>query len=91
MYQGTNVDYKYGISYMCDSLCGYDQCYERDTWEGHALFLGEIVGWVSDQYNQGSCGRQGCDDLPPPCEAENLCGLPYSDYDLGGGWEVCFA
>jgi hypothetical protein len=81
----------FDASYMCDVLLGYDMCYGRNTWDGQSLYPNEVMTWHSDQYNQGSCNQQGCDQSPRPCETDNLCGATYSDYNAGGGWEVCFA
>ena len=41
---------------------------------------------VSDDNVQGSVGRRD-----NGCAAKGTCGLPFSGYGLGGGWELCFA
>ena len=55
-----------------------------DCPEGVLLLSGDSVGWASDRENQGNNGDNDC-------AAHGLCGLPYSDDGLGGGWQICFA
>ena len=55
---------------------------------GAALAVGGSVGWESNGANQGNAG----DDVAAGgCDAVGLCGLPYSEDGLGGGWQICFA
>ena len=53
---------------------------------GAVLAAGGSVGWASDGGGQG--GNLGDDN---GCGAKGLCGLPFSNDGLGGGWQICFA
>eukprot|EP01045_Picozoa_sp_COSAG04_P010935 COSAG04_NODE_688_length_11148_cov_2.882071_3_plen_214_part_00 len=57
-----------------------------DCPEGAALAHGDAIAWTSSGSSQGSVGH---DDNG--CAAKGTCGLPWSGYGLGGGWELCFA
>jgi hypothetical protein len=52
---------------------------------GVALAAGGSVGWTSDGDTQGSVGRTS-----NGCDAKGLCGMPWSHFGLGGGWQICF-
>eukprot|EP01045_Picozoa_sp_COSAG04_P004841 COSAG04_NODE_216_length_19953_cov_85.343558_12_plen_429_part_00 len=54
---------------------------------GAALAPGDAIAWTSDGSSQGSVGRSYADN---GCAAKGTCGLPYSTYELGGGWKLCF-
>jgi hypothetical protein len=56
---------------------------------GAVLPPGGAVGWHSDGESQG-IGGSGSNNN---CGESNRgpCGLPYSSYGIGGGWEICFA
>eukprot|EP01045_Picozoa_sp_COSAG04_P012452 COSAG04_NODE_839_length_9957_cov_18.873504_4_plen_170_part_00 len=58
-----------------------------DCPEGAALAAGDAIAWTSDGSRQGSVG----DSHDNGCAAKGTCGLPYSAYGVGGGWELCFA
>ena len=65
---------------------------------GLALAPGDSVGWTSDGRYQGNGGAvhvcaQGStgSGRDNGCAAKGSCGLPHSDYGLGGGWQICFA
>lgn len=58
---------------------------------GVVLAPGDTVTWRSDPTSQGSGGR---DSSQPTwrgngCADKGLCGLPYSEMGLGGGWQIC--
>ena len=60
---------------------------------GAVLSPGDTVTWLSNDAGQGTqqsspgCGQVecSCDKQEPP-----ICGLPWSDFGLGGGWGICF-
>ncbi len=51
---------------------------------GAVLAAGGSVRWHSDERYEANGGSNGCG-------AKGLCGLPFSNVGLGGGWEICFA
>ena len=53
---------------------------------GTALAPGDSVGWTSGHDRQGSSGWHD-----NGCTTKGTCGLLYSEYGLGGGWQICFA
>jgi hypothetical protein len=55
--------------------------HREDCGLGTWLVSGDIVEWHSDSTDQGH--YRGC--------TSTLCGLPYSNQELGGGWLICFA
>ena len=57
---------------------------------GVALAPGDAISWHSDGNLQGSTGSVNI-DYDNGCAAKGTCGLPYSAFGLGGGWELCFA
>jgi hypothetical protein len=57
---------------------------------GAVLAAGGSVGWASDGGYQGNYGSTDV-NFENGCEANGLCGLPYSVHGLGGGWQICFA
>ena len=60
--------------------------YGSDCPAGALLAAGGSVGWASDGSYQGSVGHYA-----NGCDAKGLCGLPFSEDGLGGGWQICFA
>ena len=60
------------------------------------MAAGDAVSWTSDGYDQGSGPGFFPSGNPAPgngCAAKGTCGLPYtaSVFELGGGWQICFA
>jgi hypothetical protein len=54
---------------------------------GVALAPGDEIFWSSDRADQGAA----IDHYDNHCTEKSLCGLPWSDPGLGGGWQICFA
>ena len=48
---------------------------------------GDTLSWTSGGGYQGSVGNSYVDN---GCAAKGTCGLPWSHYELGGGWQLCF-
>jgi hypothetical protein len=56
---------------------------------GVSLATDSTVTWSSDDIAQGSVGDHLMEPLTD-CDAMGTCGVPFSQYGLGGGWEICF-
>ena len=63
-----------------------------DCLVGAVLGPGDALGWASSDMFQGSArnadGQRGENN---GCAAKGTCGLTYTAYGLGGGWQLCFA
>ena len=57
---------------------------------GAVLASGDAIAWHSGDRSQGSVGYP-YGNYDNGCVAKGTCGLPFSEYELGGGWELCFA
>ena len=68
------------------TLPGGAQLGGSDCPVGAALATGDALSWASNGDGQGNWG--GTDN---GCAAKGTCGLPYSTWGLGGGWQLCFA
>ena len=75
-----------GAGYDYVTLPGGARHGGSDCPEGAALAPGDALSWTSNDRHQGTVGY---DDNG--CAAKGTCGLPWSDYGLGGGWQLCFA
>ena len=53
---------------------------------GAALAAGDALGWTSSGRHHGCGGGTG-----HGCACKGTCGRPYSGWELGGGWQLCFA
>ncbi len=73
----------FGSDYV--TLPGGEQLGGSDCPAGAGLAAGDALSWSSDKYGQGNYGGDN------GCAAKGTCGLPYSSYGLGGGWQLCFA
>ena len=58
---------------------------------GAGLAAGGALSWTSNGVHQGNYGRNHGGNHDNGCAAKGTCGLPYSSYGLGGGWQLCFA
>ena len=67
------------------TLPGGAQVVRSDCPVGVGLAAGDALRWTSDAGGQGSVGHEN------GCVAKGTRGAPYSDYGLGGGWQLCFA
>ena len=73
--------------------CGYPQNYfhNSDCPTGAVLTPGDTLSWETNGQHQGNFGTFAGIAASNGCEEKSMCGLPYSQHDLGGGWQVCFA
>ena len=65
------------------TLPGVRALYGSECPVGAGLAAGDALSWTSDGRYQGGGGNG--------CGAKGTCGLPYSTWDVGGGWKLCFA
>ena len=56
---------------------------------GVRIILGDQVSWTSSGSDQGNYGPGHGGFQENGCTAAGTCGLPHSDFGLGGGWQIC--